>query len=336
MRAVTRRYEDPLDRIWIETAARIGLSVTRTPDAFATTDGRGALALGDAASLDADDCLAQMIFHELCHSLVQGVESFEQPDWGLENTDPRDLSREHACLRAQATLAARVGLRRVLAPTTDHRAFFDALGPDPLFDAGAPREDPSVALARIALARAERPPWAPHLRAALEASAAVVRAAAAFAPEGSLLADVDRARALHPAGGWVHPSADVRCGACAWRDAADCVVAAAPVEEAWPGCEAFTGALDCRACGACCREGFDVVELAPDEPFLARHGALVDRVDGRLVLRRPGGRCPPLRGDGHAEPYACAAYAERPRACRELAPGSEGCLAARRRIGLSL
>ena len=118
-REIRRRYEDPLDRIWTEAARRIGLTVARTPDAFATTDGRGALLLGDDASLDADDCLAQMIFHELCHSLVQGPESFERPDWGLENTDPRDLAREHACLRAQAHLAGRWGLRRVLAPTTE-------------------------------------------------------------------------------------------------------------------------------------------------------------------------------------------------------------------------
>jgi len=40
-REVTHRYEDPLDRIWIGCAERIGLVVERDPSAFATTDGRG-------------------------------------------------------------------------------------------------------------------------------------------------------------------------------------------------------------------------------------------------------------------------------------------------------
>lgn len=330
MRVVNRRYEDPLDRIWIEAATRIGLRVARTKDAFATTDGRGALLLGEPSALDADDCLAQMIFHELCHSLVQGPESFERPDWGLENTDPRDLAREHACLRAQALLAGRVGLRRVLAPTTEHRAFFDGLGEDPL--AG---DDDSVLLARLAIGRAARSPWGPHLCDALEASAEVVRAAAPFAREGSLLYDVDPPRARHPAGGFAPAVPGRTCGECAWRGES-CAVAGVAVDPRWPACEAFDAALDCRACGACCREGFDVVELEPDDPFVAAHAALVERIDGRLVLRRLDGRCPPLRGDGRAAPFACAVYDARPRTCRDLAPGSDGCLTARRRGGLSL
>ena len=80
MREVTHRYEDPLDRVWIGCAQRIGLRVVRDPGAFATTDGRGTLAIATAEGLDADDCLAQMIVHELCHSLVQGPQSFEEPE----------------------------------------------------------------------------------------------------------------------------------------------------------------------------------------------------------------------------------------------------------------
>ncbi len=336
MREVKRRYEDPLDRIWTEAARRIGLTVARTPDAFATTDGRGALLLGDAGSLDADDCLAQMIFHELCHSLVQGPESFDEPDWGLENTDyddadPRDLAREHACLRAQAFLASRVGLRDVLAPTTDHRAFFDGLPADPLA-----ADDESVSLARLAIGRASRSPWAPHLEDALRATAEVVRVAAPFAAEGSLLFDLAAPRPTHPAGGWRHPSAAGTCAECAWRAGSSCAATRAAVEPRWPACESFEASLDCRACGACCREGFDVVELEPDDPFVRAHGALVERVDGRLVLRRLDGRCPPLSGDGRAAPYACAVYEDRPRTCRDLAPGSDGCVTARRRVGLTV
>ncbi|MCA9608862.1 MAG: YkgJ family cysteine cluster protein [Myxococcales bacterium] len=331
MREVHRRYEDPLDRIWTEAARRIGLTVARTPDAFATTDGRGALLLGDESSLDADDCLAQMIFHELCHSLVQGPDSFELPDWGLENTDPRDLAREHACLRAQAFLAARLGLREVLAPTTDHRAFFDQLPEDPLA-----ADDESVEMARLAIGRADRSPWSPHLEDALRATAVVVHAAAPFASEGSLLFDAAPERPVHPAGGYRHATEPGRCGECAWLVEGACTSTRVLVDEAWPACERFERSLDCRACGACCREGFDVVELAADDPFVAAHGALVERIDGRLVLRRLDGRCPPLRGDGRGEPFACAVYEDRPQTCRDLAPGSDGCLTARRRVGRSL
>ena len=79
-REVTSRYIDPLTQVWLGAARRIGLRVVRTPDAYAATDGRGTLAIGTTDALDADDSLAQMIFHELCHSLVEGEESFSRPD----------------------------------------------------------------------------------------------------------------------------------------------------------------------------------------------------------------------------------------------------------------
>ena len=75
-RDITHRYIDPLAQIWLSAAQRIGLSVRRTPDAYAATDGKGSLAIATDENLDADDSLAQMIFHELCHSLVEGEESF--------------------------------------------------------------------------------------------------------------------------------------------------------------------------------------------------------------------------------------------------------------------
>src|SRR5678816_969150 len=124
-------YRDPLDQVWLAVAARMGLRVERTAAAYAATDGQGVLAIG-AGDLDADDCLAQMIFHEICHSLVQGEDSFQRADWGLDNETDRDVPREHACLRVQAVLAGQLGLRRLLAPTTDFRPFYDALPPDPL------------------------------------------------------------------------------------------------------------------------------------------------------------------------------------------------------------
>jgi hypothetical protein len=213
-REVGHRYLDPLDQIWLATAQRIGLRIERSGEVYASTDGTGALRIGTDATLDADDCLAQMIFHELCHALVEGPGSFAKPDWGLENIDARDLAREHACLRTQAALAGRHGLRALLAPTTDYRAFYDRLSEDTLAPlagdaaAGAPPGDasvvavgdapgiapgdPSIALARAALGRAHEPPWAPHLEAALRATAAIAGVVAPFAtnsdepPAGSL------------------------------------------------------------------------------------------------------------------------------------------------------
>jgi hypothetical protein len=169
-RPITHRYMDPLDAVWLAAARRMGLTVIRSAEVYASTDGRGTLAIGAPETLDADDSLAQMILHEICHSLVEGPEGLRRPDWGLCNLSAADLVREHACLRLQAALADRHGLRTVLAPTTDHRPFYDRLGDDPLAAEG----EPSVALARAALDRVGAPPWGPHLGRALSATAAIV------------------------------------------------------------------------------------------------------------------------------------------------------------------
>ena len=44
-------YADPLDRIWLTCAERIGFQVTRSPDVYASTDGRGTLIIGAEATL---------------------------------------------------------------------------------------------------------------------------------------------------------------------------------------------------------------------------------------------------------------------------------------------
>jgi hypothetical protein len=180
-RQVRHRDLDPLEQVWLATARRIGLRIERSGEVYASTDGSGTLRLGAHATLDADDCLAQMIFHELCHALVEGPASFSRPDWGLDNTGARDVVREHACLRTQATLAGRHGLRTLLAPTTDFRDFYDRLSEDPLAPVLGAVDDPSLALAQAAVGRAQEPPWAPHLDSALCATAAIARAVAPFA-----------------------------------------------------------------------------------------------------------------------------------------------------------
>lgn len=177
-------YLDPLDLIWIRTAERMGLEVVLTHGAYADYDGKGRLAIGTTRNLDPDDCVAQIVFHEICHWLVEGEDSARQVNWGVTNTSLRDLDREYASLRVQAALAERYGLRRFLANTTDHRAYYDALPDDPML----PVEDETSRLARVALARTNRPPWAPALAEALEATGTIVAVTRPFAQPPSLFA----------------------------------------------------------------------------------------------------------------------------------------------------
>jgi len=166
-------YLDPLDAIWLAVADRIGFRVERSAEVYASTDGKGVMTIGDPSTLDPDDCLAQMILHELCHSLIEGPQSLRVPDFGLDNEGERHVVREQACLRLQAWLTDKHGLRGVLAPTTDFRGFYDALPDDPFADPS----DPVTASAKLGAARSEQAPWAPHLQEGLEATAKVLRAA---------------------------------------------------------------------------------------------------------------------------------------------------------------
>jgi hypothetical protein len=363
-RDVAHRYIDPLAQVWLEAARRIGLRVVRTPDAYAATDGRGALAIGDDAALDADDSLAQMIFHELCHSLVEGEDAFARPDWGMDNTGPDHDWREHACLRVQWLLAGRHGLRALLAPTTDFRAFWNQLSGDVLAD----RSDPSVPAAILGLGRADKPPWAPALGDALAATAQIAQVAARFsggaaASSAALVAGPAAApttgaataiSAAEPAPLWrgvvappaPHPTglpageAAGSCATCAWRAGSRCRQAGARVDPSWPACERFEAALDCQTCGACCRAAYHSVEVSRRDPSVkARPDFIVDR-GGYLEIRRSGDRCAALEGgaiaDGAITRYHCSIYPDRPRTCRDFTLGSAHCLTARRRVGLSL
>ena len=163
-------YLDPLDAIWLTVAARIGFRVERSAEVYASTDGKGVMTIGAPSTLDPDDCLAQMILHELCHSLIEGAESLGVADFGLDNESERDVTREHACLRLQASLTEKYGLRQALAPTTDFRSYYDELPEDPFADEG----DPATEAAKLGAARSEEAPWAPHLGEGLEATARIL------------------------------------------------------------------------------------------------------------------------------------------------------------------
>ena len=337
-RDVHHRYGDPLDRVWLACARRVGFRVERSGDVYASTDGRGGMTLGARETLDADDSTAQMVFHELCHALVEGEAALSRPDFGLDNTSERDVPREHACLRLQAHLAGRHGLRRFLAPTTDFRAFYDALPADPF----TPAAEATVVAARLGALRARAAPFAPHLEEALAATAAIARSARGFAEDGvDLYGVVDDPPAAHPVG--LPVGAAGTCGTCVWRfdrRGARCRQAdGARVDPAWPGCERWEGAVDCQACGACCRAAYHSVTISARDPFVRRHPELVVRNQGYVEIRREGtkdgDRCAALAG-GDERPYACTVYEARPKPCRDFEVAGEHCLTARRRVGLSL
>ena len=158
-RPIRSRYLDPVEVVWYAAARRLGLWVRRDPAIFSMTDGTGLMALGPKDTLDEDDSAAQMIFHEFCHWITNGLETFSERDWGFALDDTLDW-REHACLRLQAALAGRYGLRQVLAPTSPFRGYYDLIPEDPLAPLPDwPLEDRVVALAVEALARAAGAPW---------------------------------------------------------------------------------------------------------------------------------------------------------------------------------
>ena len=344
-REITHRYDDPLDLIWTTAAERMGFRVTRSANVYASTDGRGTLIIGTDETLDADDSLAQMIFHELCHSLVEGLDSLDKEDWGLANQDDRHTSREYACLRLQAALGAPHGLRYFFAPTTDHRAFFDALGDDPL----APHYNKEAVLARRGLTLSEFAPWGPHLQEALAATAQIARETARFSPKrmtqnaASLWAQVTPPLPLHATGFPIAQGdrANESCGTCAWlgekRGKPWCKQAEVQIDRALGACERWESPFDCQSCGACCREAYGAVDITKRDPFIKKHRSLVVvRTDGSLGVARNGERCTALTGGTDEAPkYACSLYEDRPRTCREFTLGSMHCRTARRRVGLT-
>lgn len=355
-RAPHHLYQDPLELIWIRCAQRIGFEIVRTAEAYASFDGKGRILIATADQFDPDDNLGQMIFHELCHALVQGDEGERQVDWGLDNTRIGNPWREHACLRAQAWLADQYGLRDFLAPTTDYRvSFWNELGEDPL-DAPEPEggfRERSVVAARLALTRSQRPRWRQPLEDALRQTQQIARTLSeAASPDSgskdlpSLWSTFKEVPIRHPAGiAAILPAhRNSGCVACAWsfdqRGALRCRQAPKiRLNFNEPACAAYEPRtrLDCLTCGACCREAYDSVEVGVRDPVRTSHPEMVIREGGRLKLRREKTRCAALAGgNGPEEPYSCLIYLSRPKTCRDFTLGSENCLAARRKVGLSL
>jgi hypothetical protein len=326
-RSITHRYDDPLELIWLDCLRALGFTLTRSHEVYASFDGERTLTLSTREHFDADDSLGQLIFHELCHALVAGPRGVKRPDWGMENTDARDLLQEHACHRVQAALADRHGLRGLFAVTTEHRSYWDTLGVDPL----GPGEDQAIPLAREAFERATRGPWATPLREALERTQALAQTMRQLSlPADSLWR---RTQPMHASGFPVGERGD--CGSCAWKHGTRCRQAPRRrVQDVMPGCVRFEPVLDaasCEACGACCREAFDRVEVGRRERLQPALKALVVVDVFGPHLPRPHGRCVALQPQAHR----CTIYEDRPRSCADFAIGGDACLTARRRVGLS-
>jgi Fe-S-cluster containining protein len=316
---VRARYVDPLDEIWIGVAKRVGLTITRAGNAYASTDGRGALVLADPSGMDPDDCVAQMVLHELCHSLVAGPESFGWADWGLDNETERHQRFELATLRVQAALLEPHGLRRVLAPTTDYRAYYDTLPEDP-FEERSLDERESIVRAKAAFARARTRPWSPHLETALIATREVLEQALrwrdplhnALLPSLASLteerAPQNRAKLpLFPS--WRTAGTAMTCAQCAWFSPRDgtsgrCLQAGRSLRADEPRCERFEriDTVNCSSCGACCREAYQAVLVSRRDPHRAALRDHLLKTPSGYELRRAAGRCHALEGGTPLEP----------------------------------
>ncbi len=345
-RHVIHQYDDPVDLIWVKAANDLGLTIVRSMETFAAYDGNGTLTISEAADFDADDCLAQMIFHEICHWLVAGRRANTVEDWGLSNVDDRDLVYEQAAHRVQAALSQPWGLRDFMAVTTDWRPHWDGLADDPLADG----DDPAIAIARDGFDLAKQKPFKEVLARALSATAAIADAVRDCAAPNSLWSQT---RPRHRLGGLLCDSRQLKCGTCAWamtqtESGGETLACrqhkpmgeeiAPPVDAAEHACERWEAKFsidDCGQCGACCREGFDVLEVSQSDPFAEMHPELVQIADGELRVPRPDGLCVALDGDGKSRPWRCRHYATRPGNCQDFEVGGDACLLARRRVGLS-
>jgi len=329
-----------IDEIWRRAAARIGFEISRTHDAYATSDGRGRIAIGATATLDEDDAFAQLVFHELCHAITEGEAALREPDWGLDNV-PEHVVREHACLRLQAWLADRFGLRAVMAPTTPYREYYAALPSDPSLllapSTGAPDGGGAAARAAAACARLETSAWRVPIEEALAATATAIGI-------GTGAAD---AAGAHPIGFQLGPAGET-CGSCAWvyeggrgtpvtrcRQSAPANGDGARTARNHPACAHWEPAVDCRTCGACCREAYHSVTVSIRDPVVWLEPHLIVRHGARFEIRREGPRCAALRVEDDGPRYGCTIYENRPRPCREFEAGGRHCLDARRRVGLS-
>lgn len=146
------------------------------------------------------------------------------------------------------------------------------------------------------------------------------------------------ANPLHPEPGPI----DRTCGDCVWRFDGGRGPAVSRcrrhggqrVSADTAACAAFTAALDCLRCGACCREAYHAVEVGARDPFVKLHPDRLVRVHGRWNVSRRGGVCGCLEPE--AGTWPCAVYDDRPKTCRSFEQGSANCVDARVRLNITL
>ena len=229
-----------------------------------------------------------------------------------------------------------------MAVTTNWRPYWDALPEDPLRDG----DDPAIAIAQTGFQLAQKSPFESVLKRSLSATAAIADAVRGVAQPSSLWS-VTRPR--HRLGSLLSGSETLRCGSCAWavsgKSGLRCRQHKPPNKIAPPirfdeqACERWERKLvaeDCANCGACCRQGFDLLPVSARDPFRKLHPELVQLHNGAHIVPRPSGTCVALDGDGAAAtPYRCRHYATRPKNCEDFEVAGDACLLARRRVGLS-
>lgn len=341
-RSVEKRYRDPLELVWLHAANQLGMCVHRSDEVYASWDGVRTLTLGTPDILDADDSMAQMVLHELCHALIAGPDGWHQVDWGFEPDHlgtPWEALREHAAVRLQAALADAWGLRGFFSVTTDWRHYYDALPPDPL----SGMRDRSRFMARQGWVRGRTSPYRSVLDNALAATARIAQTIAPAAPDDSLWGSPsDACPTRHPLGFALSASHLLRCGGCAWGSSGTCRMAAdegsvgPQVRSEQIACVHWERALvadDCASCAACCRGGFGAVVVDSREPLHRVHPELITDDGWGPHLARPNGNCVALTSSGGR--HRCRVYEHRPTSCRDFEVGGQHCVTARIRTGLS-
>ena len=116
------------------------------------------------------------------------------------------------------------------------------------------------------------------------------------APSDSLWSTIEGPRGRH-ALGFGMPHADERaamrsCGSCGFAQQQGkrlrCLKTERSATPEMPACQRWEPAPECATCGACCREAFDLIEVAARDPFQKKHKhLLVMRDHGRADLVRP-------------------------------------------------
>jgi hypothetical protein len=200
---------------------------------------------------------------------------------------------------------------------------------------------------------ARLPPFESVLTRSLTATAIIADAVRGVVQRSSLWSVT---RPQHRLGSLMSNSQELHCGSCAWAIPGKTDASGTPrlicrqhnldgktapaIDSDERACERWEqkfAAEDCGSCGACCRQGFDLLTVSNRDPFRKSHPELVQLRDGgEYCVPRPDGVCVALDGDGtDANPYRCRHYDTRPKNCADFEVAGDACLLARRRVGLS-